>query len=87
MSAPYWVIYPGVGIQSECIEAESAEDAEQIARDARGVTPLSVRILPYPAEPRPDLPGVVPSACPSFCHSPYTCQGKSCCPQNVACSE
>jgi hypothetical protein len=87
MSNPYWVTYPSARLANECIEADSAEDAEVIARDARGVTPVSVRILPYPAEPRLEGHGVVPSACPSFCHSPQKCQGKSSCPQNYSCSE
>lgn len=87
MSAPFWVRFsvhkPG------CVEAPSKSEAHDIAAKLTGETPTEIDRLPYPADPRLNVhrraeDGI---ACPSFCHSPVECAGRTSCPQRYACSE
>lgn len=84
---PYWVIYPSGRFSPECVEAASADEAERIARDVRGVAPVSVQTLPYPAHPRLDHPSAPASGFPSFCWKPNECRGKTSCPRRISCTE
>lgn len=88
--APYvrswWVALEGV---SACVETYTSEMACQIAEGLTGFKALGAEQLPYPAEPRLNA-YVWPNdtqACPSFCYSPETCKGRSCCPQRISCTE
>lgn len=89
--APYvrawWVELEGVG--SKCVETYTAEMACQIAEGLTGVKALGAEQLPYPAEPRLNayVQPHLDMACPSFCYSPETCKGRSCCPQRISCTE
>ncbi len=61
---------------------------EQEARDlgaAAGVV-THIRPLPYPASPRlDDRAGWNEGQCPSFCHQPAKCVGRSACPASHSC--
>lgn len=84
-----------------CCEGESAFDAMRIAEFVSGKKVAggdefrwhaeknpNIKSLPYPAAPviwQFDHP--VSGKCPTFCHSPSKCAGRSSCPQSYACSE
>ncbi len=58
---------------------------------ANGRKVQEIRPLPYPANPRLNRPdifgtdGVNYGPCPSFCHRPNECAGKSSCPRSPSC--
>lgn len=78
---PFWVTFKTKA--SACIEAKSEDEARTLGAELRGDEVTRAQILPYPALPRLG----VQSDCPSFCHSPRQCAGRTSCPQNYACSE
>lgn len=83
MPSPYWVKFEGG--YAACVEADSAEEAMRQGDELvekRGA--LSALPLPYPAHPRISK---VQGQCPSFCHDPHHCAGRTCCPKSYACSE
>lgn len=80
----WWVTFADG--RGACYEGEP-EDVEARADKDGGVK--TIRPLPYPAEPRtePKLQHGAYGACPSFCYSPKSCQGRTSCPKPYACSE
>lgn len=76
MSA-YWIKFsdrvPG------CIEGSSVDEVLEKAKEF-GV-PIGAERLPYPASPRLGAG----TDCPSFCYSPSSCAGRSCCPKGPSC--
>lgn len=84
---PWWVELEGAG--SKCVETYTSEMACQIAEGLTGFKALGAEQLPYPAEPRLNayVRPHLDMACPSFCYSPETCKGRSCCPQRISCTE
>lgn len=81
----YWVKFSGRG--AGCVEAESEDKAKEIAKTETGFDVVSVKQIPYPANPRINK-HVDPQygACPSFCFKPEQCCG-TCCPQRYSCTE
>jgi hypothetical protein len=75
----WWVTFAN-GVKARCFEGEP-DDVESRAKEIGAVR--TIRSLPYPAEPR-DQPN---GPCPSFCYTPSSCQGRTSCPKNYACSE
>lgn len=76
----YWVKFKdGKG---GCVEGTNAADATAEAESLGEV--VSLKVLPYPANPRLSK---VQSDCPAFCFTPHLCAGKSSCPKSYACSE
>jgi hypothetical protein len=75
----YWITFdnhaPG------CVDATDSVEAAAFG-DAIGLV-NTIKILPYPAEPRL----VRRSACPSFCLHPKECAGLTSCPRRHACSD
>ena len=86
-----------------CCQGQSAYDALRIAEHLSGkkvaakpgeatnswsANGREIAPLPYPAEPsiwkfeHPEY-----GTCPSFCHSPNTCAGRTACPQPRACND
>lgn len=76
----FWLSFPNDHHAS--IEAKDALAAKTVAEHITGDPCAVLGTLPYPAGIQ-----IQPSACPSFCHSPSDCLGKSSCPKNPACSE
>lgn len=80
-----------------CCEGGSELDAQKIAEKLTGKTVADtpnkwtagdVKTLPYPASPviwRLDHP--VGGKCPTFCHAPRECKGRTSCPQRYSCTE
>lgn len=61
-------------------------EAEARALAAKSGTVVSV--LPYPADPRlDDRAGWGEGQCPSFCHDPNNCAGRTSCPNRRSCVE
>lgn len=89
----YWLTF--TDNSEACCEGQSPYDAKRIAEKLTGKTVAGGKYeniaavgLPYPATPiiwQLDHP--VGGKCPTFCHSPKTCAGKSSCPKSYACSE
>lgn len=83
----WWVTFTNG--TAKCFEG----DPDDVESRATAVGPVAqIRCLPYPAEPRVGPPrttrhGDEDVACPSFCYSPRTCQGRTACPKNYACCE
>jgi len=75
----FWVEFDNRA--SGTIEANNEFAALQLANNFG--KPRRARVIPYPADPRI----VVDSDCPSFCHSPRKCVGRTSCPMRRACSE
>lgn len=76
----FWLEFPG-GLHGS-IEAADPLAAKTVAEHITGDTVKVLGMLPYPAGRQ-----VQPMSCPSFCHSPSKCLGRSSCPQSYACSE
>jgi hypothetical protein len=88
----WWLTYAQGTRASECVEANTKEEASAVAVQAHGMEPVTVLCLPYPANPRlnkieHEFSDGTKSACPSFCYSPSTCAGRGSCPHRYACSE
>ena len=89
----YWLTFTD-GTSGYC-EGHNEFDAKQIAEKLCGkpvaggkYTNIAAKRLPYPAAPviwQFDHP--VSGKCPTFCHSPRMCVGRTSCPQRSACSE
>lgn len=89
----YWVTFTD-GTSGYC-EGLSEYDCKQIAEKFSGKTvgggqwkDFTMKPIPYPANPviwQFDHP--VSGKCPTFCHSPRQCAGRTSCPQNYACTE
>lgn len=78
---PYWVEF--AQRSAVCVEANDPLEATDTAKAATGALPTTVRVLPYPAEPRIGER----TDCPAFCYRPRDCAGRTACPQGYACSE
>lgn len=90
----FWIIFTD-GSKGYC-EGSNAFDAKGIAEHLTGKTVKcdgdkynpKLDTLPYPASPviwQLDHP--VDGKCPTFCHSPNQCRGRSSCPQEYSCTE
>ncbi len=83
MSA-WWVRFQGR--DPGCVEAETATEADAIARAITSAVPLTVRPLPYPANPRLNKKNYPPHGpMPSFCYRPDHCAGRTSCPESRSC--
>lgn len=81
----YWVKFAGA--KPGCIEAEDESQAKRLAAQITGNDAASVKLLPYPAEPRLNkYSHPEHGVCPSFCYKPEACHG-TCCPQRYSCTE
>jgi hypothetical protein len=69
---------------SGTVHATSQAEALKLAKEITGRDPTRADMLPYPAEPQLNKSS---HGCPPFCYKPIECIGRSCCPQNYACSE
>lgn len=89
----YWVTFTD-GTSGYC-EGGSEYDCMQIAEKVSGKKvgggpwkDFTMKRLPYPANPviwQFDHP--VSGKCPTFCHAPRECAGRTACPQNYSCTE
>lgn len=91
----YWIKFTD-GTEA-CCEGQTDFDAQRIAEKVSGKTVAdkpnswtagNVTPLPYPASPvlwQLDHPVV--GKCPTFCHAPKQCKGRTACPQNYSCTE
>ncbi len=78
---PYWLSFTDG--TSGCCEGATLAAAITKAEDITGKVVSGGKRLPYPAHPRIGEQ----SSCPSFCHDPDKCAGKSSCPMDYACTE
>lgn len=84
MSPQWMVLKSPVLIDGKMVSALCVEGPEGLRQITGQVEVLSTRSLPYPADPRLRTGE---DKCPSFCFAPQTCQGRTSCPRNYACSE
>lgn len=67
-----------------CVYGGTEDKARELA--ARSGTVETVTTLPYPARPRlDDREGWGDGQCPSFCHTPHDCAGRTSCPRRPSC--
>lgn len=89
----YWLTFTD-GSKGYC-QGGSEFDAKQIAEKLTGkkvaggeYRDIAAKSLPYPANPviwQLDHP--VSGKCPTFCHAPNQCAGRTSCPQSYSCTE
>lgn len=90
----FWITFTD-GTKGYC-EGSTPYHAVQIASKLTGKIVIigsnkykpEIPTLPYPANPviwQFDCP--VNGKCPTFCHSPNECKGRTSCPQNPSCTE
>lgn len=81
----FWIKF--VDHNSGCVEADTAEEASQLAYEITGAKVKSCDVLPYPAEPRLNKHKYKSGPIPSLCYDPENCKGRTFCPKPRACSE
>ena len=74
----FWVQFSDA--RDGCYEGTPDEVESRATKDG---AVQSIRLLPYPAEPRTNPK----TDCPSLCFQPRICQGRGSCPRRIACSE
>lgn len=89
----YWLTFTD-GTES-CCQGQGEYDAKIIAEHFTGKTvaggkykDIAAKPLPYPATPviwKHNHP--VHGECPSFCHAPKQCAGRTACPQSRSCCD
>ena len=86
----YWVEFAkpvkhgGRDRQNLSVDGTEKSVRAQVAEAFPGAEIVSIKPLPYPAEPRLNYKS---GACPSFCLQPVRCAGRTSCPRNISCSE
>jgi len=73
---------------SGCVEAKDEAAAAALAKEITGFDAVSVKNLPYPANPRINqYDDPKHGVCPSFCFAQVKCSGNTSCPQRYSCVE
>lgn len=83
---PYWLTFNGRA--AACMEAPTEEEAREDATALTGCEVLTVKSLPYPANPRLrafDHPQY--GSIPALCMHGDKCAGRGSCPRPYSCSE